>query len=321
MTPEELDQFRKRFLATFGSLDQRALSARSRAIVGTDYLPATPQGQLAASALDKLRTGADPGPSPAEFAALEYMIRAMRPAPLIHDGVIDGLTDPDFLAAFHDWPGFLNSFPQWASGIGCLMKITGSQQPQGEGTGFLVAKNVLLTNAHVLDALSNGVRALEKGQAIVRFRCEAGSFNPELSYDVVGALAVHPTQDACLLQLGGDYSGAILTLATSTPAVQAEVAAIGFPYPDTRNPAFVTTTFGNQLGFKRASPGFITGGQPATNTLFHDCSTLGGNSGSPLISMTDGIVVGMHKGGGFMWKNLAIDAIALQSFVQGALHV
>jgi hypothetical protein len=74
------DNLKARFQKTFGSLQANALAMRSRAIVGTDALPASPQGQLALSALEKLRTGADPGPTPAEFAALEYMIRAMRPS-------------------------------------------------------------------------------------------------------------------------------------------------------------------------------------------------------------------------------------------------
>jgi S1-C subfamily serine protease len=315
------DNLKARFQKTFGSLQANALAMRSRAIVGTDALPASPQGQLALSALEKLRTGADPGPTPAEFAALEYMIRAMRPSPLVHRGVIDAQTDPDFLAAFSDWPTFTAGFSQYSSSVGCLFKLAAGQPPQGEGTGFLVAKDVALTNAHVLDALSMGVRQLQKGQAMIRFGCEAGVFDADPQIDVTGVLAVHALLDACLLSLTPDAAhGTALALSTATAKGGQDVGAVGFPYPDPRDPAFVASTFGNQFGFKRVSPGMVTGLQTpdptSTGVFYHDCSTLGGNSGSPLFSLANDVVVGLHTGGAFMWKNTAIDMAALTPWIQ-----
>lgn len=315
MTANERRMLVERFELTFGSLEERAIGARLRALVGPDVFPTSPAGELAGSCLKKLRDGDEPGPTPNEYAALEYMIRAMRPAPLIKAGNVDTSIDPDFLRAFPDWIGFCNEFPKWSGGVGCLFKKNEYEQFQGEGTAFLVSRNVVLTNAHVLDALSNGIRVLEKGPAIMRFRCEVGMVAPERSFDVVEVVAVHERQDACLLRIDGGYEGPALQLSKHGAENLAEIAAIGFPYRDGRNPAFVATTFGNQFGFKRVAPGVITGGQKTTGTLFHDCSTLGGNSGSPLVCMKSGDIAGIHKSGGFMWKNLAIDASVLRSWV------
>jgi V8-like Glu-specific endopeptidase len=50
--------------------------------------------------------------------------------------------------------------------------------------------------------------------------------------------------------------------------------------------------------------------------VYHDCSTLGGNSGSPLFSLRTARVVGLHCEGYFMYRNEAIDGATLHAFVQ-----
>ncbi len=315
---ELAEAYRQRFQHSFGTLDSSALVSRSRAIIGTDQLPATPQGQLALSGLDKLRIGADPGPTPAEFAALEYMIRAMRPAPLFQNGQPEAVTDADFLAAFPLWTDFGNRIKPLAGSIGRISRVTeGGAKLQPQGTGFLVGPGLLMTNTHVLDALSNGVRELEPGQAVIEMRCEAGIFSKEPRFPVVGVAAVHDTQDACLLRVDGLPDLPSLQLAPGRPATMSQVAAIGFPYPDPlRDPLFVAPLFGmQQYGFKRAAPGLVTGFQDRTETLYHDCSTLGGNSGSPVLSLADCTVVGLHRGGGFLWKNVAVESDDLTTWL------
>ena len=64
---------------------------------------------------------------------------------------------------------------------------------------------------------------------------------------------------------------------------------------------------------KRAAPGQLT--DTDDDYLYHDCSTLGGNSGSPLISMDSGEVVGVHSSGFFMYRNEAVRAGAVESLV------
>jgi hypothetical protein len=92
------------------------------------------------------------------------------------------------------------------------------------------------------------------------------------------------------------------------------VAVIGYPFKDGfRNPLFTDTIFNDIYGVKRAAPGEITG--IGTDRLFHDCSTLGGNSGSPVLSMESGGVIGIHYSGEFLYRNEAVDGASLLDFI------
>src|SRR5262249_56779824 len=76
------------------------------------------------------------------------------------------------------------------------------------------------------------------------------------------------------------------------------VATIGYPAEDPRNPYFVGLLFGASLGVKRVAPGEVT--EARGSKLFHDCTTLGGNSGSPVLALDDGGLVGVHTDGFFL---------------------
>jgi len=51
--------------------------------------------------------------------------------------------------------------------------------------------------------------------------------------------------------------------------------------------------------------------------LTHDCTSLGGNSGSPLISLEDGKVVGLHFSGEYGKANAAVSAETLKQLLRG----
>jgi endonuclease G len=51
------------------------------------------------------------------------------------------------------------------------------------------------------------------------------------------------------------------------------------------------------------------------STLYHDCSTLGGNSGSPVFALDDATVAAIHFSGFFMYRNSAITAAEIAAFV------
>jgi V8-like Glu-specific endopeptidase len=48
-------------------------------------------------------------------------------------------------------------------------------------------------------------------------------------------------------------------------------------------------------------------------TFAHDCSTLGGSSGSPVLDAATGLVIGVHKSGMFAVRNGAVASAALFS--------
>lgn len=73
-----------------------------------------------------------------------------------------------------------------------------------------------------------------------------------------------------------------------------EVYVVGHPYRRVGSSA-IARVFGCADGSKRCSPGFVTA--VAGTYLEHDCSTLGGNSGSCVLATGRDSVVGLHAGG------------------------
>jgi hypothetical protein len=184
------------------------------------------------------------------------------------------------------------------------------------GTGFLVRPHLLVTNRHVLHGLSWGTGRLERGMAQVRFGQEYGQRDEEGPVDVVREVAVHPTLDLALLEVDPSRPHTPLVLDPEPLGAGAGVAAVGYPQADTvRNPLFVSAVFDGSFGVKRVAPGEVL---RVEGPLFHhDCSTLGGNSGSPLLSLRTARVVGVHFQGQFATRNTAVAASELAAFLAG----
>ena len=49
--------------------------------------------------------------------------------------------------------------------------------------------------------------------------------------------------------------------------------------------------------------------------LYHDCTTLGGNSGSPVLTLDGAHLVGIHADGMFLARNRAIAGAEALSFL------
>ncbi|WP_315816255.1 hypothetical protein [Paraflavitalea speifideaquila] len=60
---------------------------------------------------------------------------------------------------------------------------------------------------------------------------------------------------------------------------------------------------------KRLAPGKITNVTPTR--IFHNCSTLGGCSGSAVIDLNTGNAVGLHFAGRFLQSNYAVPTALL----------
>lgn len=97
------------------------------------------------------------------------------------------------------------------------------------------------------------------------------------------------------------------------------VATIGYPAFDDRNDLAQMHRYFNDLyDVKRFSPGLIITDGEGT-VLSHDCTTLGGSSGSCLISLEQEGVVGLHFAGEFGVQNAAVSAATLKDLLSGAL--
>lgn len=296
------------------TLQQHSISTileRVRAIIGPANMPSTEQGALAQQALDQMRSLKRP--TPQQLTALEYVIRLMRPAPLSRSGTLDVL-DEDLSKTFPDWNAFRQSVKPYLYSIG---RIDSLSTRKSVGTGFLVTDKLFVTNRHVLDQLSSGTNMLEKGQGEIRFGQEYGTPDTQGRTEIVSVVAVHESLDIALLGIESPGNLPKRTpLAVETDPVKDgdDVVAIGYPFDDpARNPLFINALFGGKFGVKRAAPGEVL--KSTAQSIFHDCSTLGGNSGSPILSMKTARVVGLHREGFFMFRNEAVDAGSLGQFV------
>jgi S1-C subfamily serine protease len=274
-----------------------------------------PVGEAAAQAAwDKLRNG--DAPSADELAALEFVIRLLRPAPLSRGGRLDDLPDQQGHNLYPQdlkeaWATFRQLIDPLLPSIGRINLSDRSHV----GTGFLVDDGVLATNRHVLSDLTFGTEVLPQGRAQVVFQREFGSNDdPTNIVAIEGVIDVSPTADIALLSVPRLGRPAV-SLDSNLPSEGERVVVIGYPAQDkTRNPLFSDAVFGGKYGVRRAAIGEILDGE-TTPHFYHDCSTLGGNSGSPVFSLQTGRVVGIHRSGFFMYRNEAVDGATLDRIV------
>jgi S1-C subfamily serine protease len=286
---------------------------QTRAIVGP---PIDDLEGDARDGLQALRDGIEP--TPAQVAALQAVVRAMRPSVLSKAGTVPALDDQTKVV-FPDWDEFADLVAPFLYTIGRIDATPQGAQPATAcGTGFLVTDTLLLTNHHVLTELSSGTDVLARGDALVDFGQEYMS-PAQSPVTIASVSAIHPDLDAVLLRLSSPVAADRKPLAWKAGVVEPgqPVVAIGYPFPDSeRNPLFVGRVFGSKFGVKRLAPGVIS--KRRGDFIYHDCSTLGGNSGSPVLDMKTGEVVGLHREGFFLSQNQAVSATALQSFVETA---
>lgn len=285
-----------------------------RAIIGPSKFPAGED--LAQAGMDALGRGEVP--SPAEIAALESVIKALRPSLLSQHALLDPLPAYQRYEAgvVAQWEGFRQKVRPSLYSVGRIDRIDG-KSTDALATGFVVAPGVLVTNTHVLDALSANERRLERKQAAVLFGQEFGVAPDTPAVAITGVLAVHPSLDMCLLEIE-DSNRPAWEIEAKVQSKGSRIAAIGYPQDDPRSPVFRDVIFQNRYGVKRGAPGEVRG--VGMNAVYHDCSTLGGNSGSPLVDLETGKVVGIHRDGPlFLFRNEAVDGSSLSTFVTGAV--
>lgn len=187
------------------------------------------------------------------------------------------------------------------------------------GTAFLVGPNLLMTNRHVAELFVDGVG---KGKLMFRpgstaqmnFAEEEQRRGPE-RYPVASVALVHPYWDMALLRIEDippDLTS--LTLSTEEEGGEAcDVVVIGFPALNLRlDRAVQDEVFGGVYNVKRLLPGKwlarreVDSFGKTVSAGTHDSSTLGGNSGSAVISVETGQVVGLHFGGTYLVANYAV---------------
>ena len=309
MTDEERDRLEGRIERAFAGQPIASALAPVRAIVGPYKMPG---GQdLAEAAREKLAKKQQP--TPLELAALELMVRLLRPSLLTVKGVFEPLAAENQYAAElrAHWETFRTSLGALVFSVGRIDMLDGVPV----GTGFLVAPDRIVTNSHVLDALSFGTFELERGQGQISFRQEWSDQDEEGPVNITRVIGSDATLDVALLEIDAlPQARPAFVFDAADGAAGDLVAVLGYPARDTaRNRQFTDALFQSAYNVKRGAPGEII--KTLSSVAFHDCSTLGGNSGSPVVSLRTGKVVGVHRSGRFMFRNEAVPLSALQAFL------
>ena len=208
------------------------------------------------------------------------------------------------------------------------IEVRGHPNHSWLGTGWVLEDDVLVTNRHVAAELGrfNGVgfeflpgvlgRPI---QVSVDFLVEHQ--NPQRAeFQVREVLFIEPAggPDLAFLRVhwaDGDSPRGDLALWDREIDSSRQVAVIGYPARDPRTDIMETQLelFHNIYEVKRFAPGAILGASETDGVLIHDCTTLGGNSGSSVIDLETGQVVALHFGGLEERHNSAVLAPVVQA--------
>lgn len=188
------------------------------------------------------------------------------------------------------------------------------------GTGWLVADNMLVTNRHVANEFSRRsgegftFRTGPNGMISARIDFLQEIDNPEtLEFKLIRPVHIEeePGPDVSFFEIeltSGDTRLAGPINLADTIAETANVAIIGYPARDSRipEPDLMERLYGSVYDKKRLAPGAVT--RLEQTRLLHNCTTLGGNSGSVLLDLDSGKAVGLHFSGSFLATNYAVRA-------------
>ena len=193
------------------------------------------------------------------------------------------------------------------------------------GTGWLLRLDVLATNRHVAQKFAESaggkwtfLRNIMGYPISADIDYAEEADNPqEDQHRITDILYIQEHgPDMAFLRVvldkprGPQNAGIPLAPATAIQ-IGREVLTIGYARYDSAMPEppdMVTRVFGHEFNVKRAAPGVIISTQLPHSFVTHDCSTLGGNSGSVVYDLESGLALGLHMGGNFLSENYAVSA-------------
>jgi hypothetical protein len=145
---------------------------------------------------------------------------------------------------------------------------------------FAVTDNAASTQRFAIGEIAYCAEEEDVDFAVLRFASAGAALPPALTMDWTPAA------------LGGDRPGA----AREPPHFRGEeIYVVGHPYRQ-RGSEAIAAVFGEADGCKRCSPGTVVSINASRPIFEHDCSTLGGNSGSCVFTVERHAVIGLHFG-------------------------
>lgn len=202
------------------------------------------------------------------------------------------------------------------------------------GTGWLVAEDIVITNRHVatLIARNDGRKFVFSrgvgGKQIESSFCTGHEFD-DLAQDsarifgVKEVLYIEGTQgpDVAFLRISRRADGnspKFIPIADTDIGPDEKVVVVGYParaskkvIPDQEK---MKQLYRDKFDVKRAAPGFTLPTPDKTGR--HDCTTLGGNSGSVVLDLKSGKAAGLHFAGLYQEANFAVSATVLTDYVK-----
>jgi endonuclease G len=271
----------------------------------------------------------DPPERPFDFG-LEAIILVMgRPVLLVKDDDYDLTT-----LETDTWRSRLElARPGLKSGILSVGRVDLDNNPRFDwvGTAWVVANDVVVTNRHVASEF-----ARREGDGFVfqtSFLGQMGAridFKEELdgpaSAEFRVAEVVHiedqggPDMAFLRVDWGNGGQRAPIRLASSIQQGRG-IAVIGYPAKDsrTRIPDEMDRIFGSVYNVKRLAPGDVTAVKEQEQLINHDCTTLGGNSGSAVLDLETGEAVALHFAGRERDRNFAVPSPTVKARLEQLL--
>jgi phosphatidylserine/phosphatidylglycerophosphate/cardiolipin synthase-like enzyme len=202
------------------------------------------------------------------------------------------------------------------------------------GTGWLVASDVVVTNRHVASLVarwdgrqytfSRGIGDTTVGVTLDTLHEYDDLVRDETRrFAVTEVLYIEPEgtrRDIAFLKIKRQTSGNrqdFIRIAPADPAPETRIVVVGYPARAGRDvipdQALMNDLYRNRYDVKRAAPGLT---MPRDgDTARHDCTTLGGNSGSVVLDSASGKAVGLHFAGLYQEANYAVPASVLNEYV------
>lgn len=203
------------------------------------------------------------------------------------------------------------------------------------GSGWFVADDVVVTNRHVASlvarwdgrqfAFTRGVA----GRVVEPSVCTAHEFEdvppaaPESVFRITRVLYIEPDSgpnDIAFVKVARPVGGGgprFIPVAPTDAAVNDRVCVVGYPARAPRrvipDQALMERLYQGKYDVKRVAPGLGMGTRRQQTE--HDCTTLGGNSGSVVLDFA-GRAVGLHFAGLYRQANYAMRASVLNEYVR-----
>lgn len=317
--------------AKVARLDDISALAMQESVAPGGLAPPSTSATVAAhdvvqAAQDALDTVADEGTASNltdfQFASLEAIVQLTgRPAIRYTDGRVQ--SPPNDVGDNERWRTFIaiarSKIDRASASVGQVGFRRDGMQPSLVGTAWRLGENLVVTNRHVardfaIDPdLDPSLWTLHPAKpAVVDFTItDIATSVKQFAVAELVYCAAEETVDIAVLRLTPDGGQLPPALALDFDAGSVgrnipvggvpqfhgeEIYIVGHPFRATAT-SETATVFGIADGFKRCSPGRVTLIPEREHAFEHDCSTLGGNSGSCVFTVSAHKIVGLHYGG------------------------